>query len=82
MILNKFCYIFAFCIKHKRNQDLSKPEIILFYDNIGERPIIRFDYDFDRELINKIKTIKGKLWNQKQKFWNIQKANMSQILIY
>ena len=38
MILNKFCYRFAFCIKQARNQDLSKPEIILFYDNIGEMP--------------------------------------------
>ena len=38
MILNKFCYIFAFCIKQTRNQDLSKPEIILFYDSISEKP--------------------------------------------
>jgi len=40
LILNKFCYIFAFCIKQTRNQDLKKPEIILFYDNIGEKPYI------------------------------------------
>jgi len=36
--LNNLCYIFAFCIKQTRNQDLNKPEIILFYDNIGEKP--------------------------------------------
>jgi len=36
--LNNLYYIFAFCIKQTRNQDLRKPEIILFYDNIGEKP--------------------------------------------
>ena len=40
MILNKFYRIFAFCIKQTRNQDLKKPEIILFYDNIDEKPYI------------------------------------------
>jgi len=38
--LNKFCCIFAFCIKQTKNQDLSKPEIISFYDNIGEMSYI------------------------------------------
>ena len=38
MNLNNLCYIFVFCIKQTRNQDLNKPEIILFYDNIGEKP--------------------------------------------
>jgi len=43
--LNKFCYIFAFCIKQTRNQDLSKPEIILFYGNIGEKPyMLRYSF--------------------------------------
>jgi integrase/recombinase XerD len=54
---------------------LRKPEIILFYDNIGERPIIRFDFNSDKALINKIKTIEGMLWNQNQKFWYIPKSN-------
>jgi len=40
LILNKFCYIFAFCIKQTRNQDLKKPEIISFYDNIDGKPYI------------------------------------------
>ena len=40
MILNKINYIFAFCIKQTKNQDLNKPEIILFYDKIGEKPYI------------------------------------------
>jgi len=75
LILNKFCYIFAFCIKHVINQDLRKPEIILFYDIIGDRPVIRFDFDSDKALINKVKTIEGMLWNQNQKFWYIPKSN-------
>ena len=53
--LNNHCYIFAFCIKQTRNQDLRKPEIILFYDNIGEKPIIRLNFDFDQRLINRVK---------------------------
>jgi len=53
--LNNLCYIFAFCIKQTRNQDLRKPEIILFYDNIGEKPIIRLNFDFDQRLINRVK---------------------------
>ena len=40
MILNKLYHIFAFCIKQTKNQDLNKPEIILFYDNIDEKPYI------------------------------------------
>jgi len=45
LILNKINYIFAFCIKQTRNQDLSKPEIILFYDNIGEMPyMLRYSF--------------------------------------
>jgi len=71
--LNKFCYIFAFCIKQTRNQDLTKPEIILFYDNIGEKPIIRLGFDFDKTLVNNVKTIKGIYWNQSHKFWYIPK---------
>ena len=73
MNLNKFCYIFAFCIKQTRNQDLTKPEIILFYDNIGEKPIIRLGFDFDKTLVNNVKTIKGIYWNQSHKFWYIPK---------
>jgi len=38
LILNKINYIFAFCIKQTKNQDLNKPEIILFYDYIDEMP--------------------------------------------
>ena len=45
MNLNNLCYIFAFCIKQTRNQDLNKPEIILFYDNIGEKPyMLRYSF--------------------------------------
>ena len=40
MILNKINYIFAFCIKQTKNQDLKKPEIILFYNNIDKKPYI------------------------------------------
>ena len=75
MNLNNLYYIFAFCIKQTRNQDLNKPEIILFYDNIGEMPIIRFGFNSDKALINKIKTIEGMFWNQNQKFWYIPKTN-------
>jgi len=34
---------------------LKKPEIILFYDNIGEKPIIKLGFDFYKKLINKLK---------------------------
>ena len=45
MNLNNLCYIFVFCIKQTKNQDLSKPEIILFYDNIGEKPyMLRYSF--------------------------------------
>jgi len=40
LILNKLYHIFAFCIKQTKNQDLNKPEIILFYNNIDEKPHI------------------------------------------
>jgi len=70
-------HIFAFCIEQTKKQELSKPEIILFYDNIGEKPIIRFDFGDDKALVNKIKTIDGMFWDQNKKFWYIPKANFN-----
>ena len=73
-------YIYFF--KQTKYSKLSKPIIILDNNVIGKNPVIRLGFDFDKILINEVKTIKGTRWSQSSRFWYIPKEefNLNEVI--
>lgn len=52
-----------------------KPNITLFYDSHRGKTVVMLRFDYNQELINYTKTIRGARWSQSKKSWYINKED-------
>lgn len=52
-----------------------KPNITLFYDSHRGKTVVMLRFDYNQELINCTKTIRGARWSQSKKSWYINKED-------
>lgn len=55
----------------------AKPEIKLKPGNLDGDSIVEIHFDFNKRIINTIKSISGRRWNQESKFWYFFKKQFS-----
>jgi len=53
------------------NKMTGKPEIKLKREIHHKSPVVSLMFGYDRELINRVKTIEGAAWSNSRRFWYI-----------
>jgi site-specific recombinase XerD len=60
----------------------NKPNITLIKDSHRGHPVIALRFDYNQELISRIKKIRGATWSQSKKYWYFQKTSFNLKKIY
>ncbi len=60
----------------------AKPRVILSYETHNDNAVIAMRFDYNREIINTVKSINGALWSGSRKYWFIPKNEFNLNVVF